>query len=439
MMAGLALAISLGAGPAAGVSPASEASGQPAGHGGASAGRTKARPVPAGAGSASAVPARSHDHAHGHHHDHHDDAASLAARQALLVQAQARLARGDAAGALRAFEQAAQSAHQAEIELGILRAQMQLGDYRHALAFAAHTAGVHLDEVEGRVFYAWLLNLGAQGPMAELTLRQAEATAPQHPLVQAVRQRWQAGDGKLAAAMLQGPARLAPCAWGEAVPEQAKVVASGTLLADGRHALVPVAVATSSAPIWLRNGLGQTVAAHVVDQDDALGLALLRGEQPLPVIGDERLLPRDAFAGSPLYALDQAVDDLVAPVAGAGAGAGPAPATQPAVPGGQPAWPLMRAGFLGRDTLGVDWPATATTTLRGGPALDAGGRLSGVVRRTQLKGQLVDSLVPVRALRERFGDHFGPTDPAVRPTPAGADTAYERGLRLTLQVLRSAP
>jgi hypothetical protein len=402
-MAGLALAMTLGAGPAAGV----------------------------GAGVV-AVPAPQ-DHKQSGHHEHHDDAATLAARQALLLQAEARLAQGDAAAALRAFEQAAQSAHQAEIELGILRAQMQLGDYRQALAFAAHTAGVHLDEVEGRVFYAWLLNLGSQGPMAELTLRQAEATAPQHPLVRAVRQQWQSGAGALGAAMKaamqQGPARLAPHAWGDAAPAHAHLVASGTLLADGRHALVPVAAALiGAAPVaglWLRNGLGQTVSAQLVDQDDTLGLALLRCDQPMPVIGDERLLPRDAFAGSPLYALDQAVDEA----------------------SGQPAWPLMRAGFLGRDTLGVDWPAVAAASQvasqvsspRGGPALDAGGRLIGVVRRKLLNGQAVDSLVPVRLLRERFGDHFGPVDPAMRPTPAGADAAYERGLRLTLQVLRAAP
>ncbi len=422
MLAGLALAMSLGAGPAFAVSPAADARG--------------------------AAPPHAQTQAHTHEHGGHDDAASLAARQALLTQAEAQLAQGDAAGALRGFEQAAQSTHEADIELGILRAQMQLGDYRHALAFAAHTAGVHLDEVEGRVFYAWMLGLGAQAAMAERTLGQAEAVAPQHPLVQAVRQNWVSGHPPIGEAMQQGPARLAPYAWGSAVPASARVVATGTLLPDGRHALLPLSAALNPtlAPaqgrtvdaaqtsglgpgigphLWLRNGLGQTVTARLIDRDEALGVALLRADDALPAPPDTRWSPRDAFAGSPLYALDQAVDqDMI------GSGVRTGERT------GQAAWPLMRPGFLGRDTLGVDWPANpAVDPPRGGPVLDVGGRLIGVSQRSVLRGQPADRLLPASALRQRFGDILGPTAAAARAGNVDADALYEAGMRLTLQVI----
>jgi hypothetical protein len=422
MPAGLTLAISLGVGSALAVSPVADV-------------RRAAQPH-----------AHTQVQAHTHEHGGHDDAASLAARQALLTQAEAQLAQGDAAGALRGFEQAAQSTHEAEIELGILRAQMQLGDYRHALAFAAHTAGVHLDEVEGRVFYAWMLGLGAQAAMAERTLGQAETVAPQHPLVRAVRRNWAGGHLPIGEAMRQGPARLAPYAWGSAVPAGARGVATGTLLPDGRHALVPLnaivnpvlapgqggpADAAQAPRIWLRNGLGQTVTARLIDRDDTLGVALLRADDALPAPPDARWTPRDAFAGSPLYALDQAVDQAVDP-------AMDAPGARAGDPTGLAAWPLMRPGFLGRDTLGVDWPVNPNPTVdppRGGPVLDAGGRLIGVAQRTVWRGQPADRLLPASALRRRFGDVLGPTAAAPRAGNVDADALYEAGMRLTLQVI----
>jgi hypothetical protein len=110
----------------------------------------------------------------------------------------------------------------------------------------------------------------------------------------------------------------------------------------------------------------------------------------------------------------------------------------------------MRPGFLGRDTLGVDWPvatvsnarpseATLAQPPRGGPVLDAGGRLIGVAQAGVLRGVQVDRLVPIGALRQRFGELLGPQDTVPRAPTIDADAAFERGLRLTLQVLRTAP
>lgn len=361
-------------------------------------------------------------------HDHEQGRTPQARieRRHLIDEGEARLRAGEVAAAQRAFEQAAQSAHEAEIELGWLRAQMQAGQYRQALAFAAHTAGVHLDHVEGAAFYAWLLNLGAQVPVATQTLQQVQDRVPGHPLVQAVQRHWQSGALAPSADILSLPARMAPYASGEPVPAGAAVVATGLLLADGEHALVPrmaVPDAQAATRLWLRNGLGQTVAARPADlPGDAAqsDLLLWRLERRLPVAGGELVAPRDAFPGTPVYAVDQPASAL-----------------------GEPAWPVMRAGFLGlplasapgKTRLGATLPASGS---RGGPVYDQGGRLVGVAL-----GQVAppgssappDLMLPVGALRARFGERFGRISPQARPTPVGADELYELVLRTSLQVL----
>ncbi|HYR25118.1 MAG TPA: hypothetical protein VEQ09_04765, partial [Aquabacterium sp.] len=46
-----------------------------------------------------------------------------------------------------------------------------------------------------------------------------------------------------------------------------------------------------------------------------------------------------------------------------------------------------------------------------------------------------DLMLPVGALRARFGERFGRISPQARPTPVGADELYELVLRTSLQVL----
>lgn len=331
-------------------------------------------------------------------------------------------------------------AHAADIELGVLRTQMQAGRYRQALAFAAHTAGVHLDEVDGAVLYAWLLNLGAQVAVAEKTLQQAEAREPQHPAVQAARRSFESGVLLAQGDLLKVPARLAPFATGLNLPKGTRAVATGVLLADGEHALVPRASLPASGPmrVWLRNGLGQTVLAHQDKADDGPGhdaaaaasspepspLVLLHLSSALPVAGNDLQAPRDAFPGSPVFALDM-----------------------PPQEGASPAWPVMRAGFLGmpgaaaipgRTRLGLSLPGAG---LRGGPVFDAGGRLVGVVCNGG--GGAGDQMIALSGLRQTHGEHLmgglGTVDAQPKPRPVGADEIYERAMRTTLQVLVATP
>jgi hypothetical protein len=398
----------------------------------------------------------SHDKAHhdgkreGHHH-HDDDKgatpAALAERQRLIDTGEASLKAGDVNAARSAFEQAANMAHRAEIELGLLRTQMQAGEYRQALAFAAHTAGVHLGDVEGAAFYAWLLNLGAQVAIADQALKPAEAREPAHPMLLAVRERLQSGAMLASDELLRPPARFAPFATGAVPSMQARVVSAGLLLADGQHALVPRSVLKAGAAIWLRNGLGQTVQAKLEhpgelqppasaakaqpgheghadhegsdEIEDSPGFVMLHLAKPLPTPGGETVPPRDAFPGSPAYAVDILPDEAA-----------------------QPAWAVMRAGFVGTPLsrtspwyrLGVGLPLLAGSS-RGGPVYDQAGRLVGLA----LRADAVDLLVPISALRTRFGERFGKALPEGQPSPVGADGVYERAMKATLQVLVAQP
>jgi hypothetical protein len=399
--------------------------------------------------------------AHQHEHEHGQAGAtpqSLAERQRLIDTGEASLATGQVDAARRAFEQAANMAHMAEIELGYLRTQMQAGEYRQALAFAAHTAGAHRDDVEGAALYAWLLKLGDQDAVAEHTLQSALAHAPYDALLRDMRLRWDAGWLQASGRLLQLPARLAPYATGATgatASPQARTVASALLLADGRHALAPSQALPEHGPIWLRNGLGQTVqASRGAPQAGAApaessGLSLLTLIEPLPVAGGELAAPRDAFAGSPAFALDYPPD-----------------------PEGLPAWPVLRAGFLGGAAgprlgqgaasgvaanvpigvaaplrqLGVALPGSGA---RGGPVYDQGGRLIGIAlgvdaahqvdclapRTAGASAAAPDRMVPISALRQAFGERFGDAATQARPVPVGADELYERGMKTTLQVL----
>jgi hypothetical protein len=114
------------------------------------------------------------------------NAARMQERTQLLAHGEAALARSDTETALTAFEAAANILHAADTEMGLVRSYMQTGQYRRALAFGAHTAGAHLDEVGGSALYAWLLHIGGQPVFAQRLIAQAQVRAPGHRLLTAV-------------------------------------------------------------------------------------------------------------------------------------------------------------------------------------------------------------------------------------------------------------
>lgn len=334
----------------------------------------------------------------------------LARRTQLLADGEAALAQRDTALALQRFEAAALILHAADTEMGLVRCYMQQGEYRRALAFGAHTAGAHLDVIGGTALYAWLLHAGGQEQIAASLLKQAHARSPRQPLLEAVTRELARGWPVADASLLAPPTRLAPYA----SLVGGRVVASGTLVRGGRSALVPAAVLRDGTRYWVRNGLGDTVAARPASRLPYLGLGELLLADPLPDSG-LRLAARDPFPGSVAMAMEFAPQ-----------------------PAGLPAWPLLKTGFVGPAlpapgvrALGVTMPAGSP---RGGPVFDRNGALCGIALN---QGHL-DRLLGIARLREWSGSGLEQLAAAEANAPQmGPDAVYEQGLRLVLQVLRA--
>ncbi|MDP4302450.1 hypothetical protein [Leptothrix discophora] len=346
-----------------------------------------------------------------------------AQRAERFAAAEDLLRAGDAPGALAAWEALALREHSADIELGIVRSQMQDGELRRATTFSAHTAGVHRQDVAGSAVYGWLLALGGQRAAARQRVDAALQRHPDAALLQAVRERIDQPHPALGAGMRELPHRLAPLSTGVVPDRPVQAVASALLLGDGAQALLPADRLLADQPVWLRDGLGRTVRGWPLD-DDAPVLRRFRLDPPLPPPPALQLAARDPFPGSPALSVLH----------------GPSP-------DGEPAWPWLNQVFLGlpdaqgRRPLGLVDPQA----LVGGPVFDLSGVLVGVALG-RADGTLL--LRPASALsvwRERAGwGHAGPVTGPGTGTPGGAapvarlpyDEVHERALRLTLQVLQ---
>jgi hypothetical protein len=335
-------------------------------------------------------------------------------RLAWLAKGESALERLDVEAALAAFERAAGMRHAADAEMGLVRTWMQGGEYRRALSFVAHTAVAHRDAAGGSALYAWLLRVGGQGDASRRMLTDAREKFGPDPILDAASAQLATASPRATGSLLVPPMRAAP--YGGAVPKGARVLASGVLLDEGRAAVAPLRALGRANRVWLRDGLGETREAKVERRLPELGLVLLapsKSKSPAPVM---QRAPRDAFAGSIAYVVEQvARDDAV------------------------PAWPLLHAGFLGRGDapsalapLGVVLPAGP----RGGAVFDAAGRLSGV---TMVDEGGADRLVPVSRLVESLGPRRLPA-PLDGPASARAplDGIYEAALRATVQVIAAA-
>ena len=354
-------------------------------------------------------------HAHG---DEAAAAARLPQRVALLKRAQAELERGDATQALDDFERAAMMLHAADAELGLIRAAMQDGQYRRALAFCAHTAGEHTDDADGGALYAWLLRIGGQGELAGRVLADVRAQAPGDPVAAAVEAAFRATPPVASGLLLQPPHRMAPWPSGSpsAAPASARFVSNAVLVDDGSAALAPLPALerATHARVWVRNGLGQAAEAEIDSGDAALaarGLARLRLRRPLPVAASRQAAGRAPFAGSPGFAMQF--------------GAGSAPA-----------WPMLTQGFLGTLAGATDVRKLGFASMPGAAVLDAHGALVGIT----LTGQdgAATWLPLTSALPSPGAATMAPQQHAGLALTA-PDVIYEAGLRRALQVLVDTP
>jgi tetratricopeptide (TPR) repeat protein len=333
-------------------------------------------------------------------------------RNKLLAAGEAALAAGDAAAAQEAFQRAALMAHAADTECSIVRAHMQAGEYRRALAFGAHAALAHRDYPAGTALYAWLLHVGGQGPFAARTLEAALARAPDDIALRDARTQLAQAWPRATASLLAAPLRIAPYAHGKRAPSRAAHVAGSALLVDdGRAAVVPSAALGGANAVWLRNGLGATVAASAAMRIDSLGLTRLDLDTPLSGAVAIQAAAREPFAGS------------------AGCSVGFASSA-----GSEAAWPLLHQGFFGRTNaagerlLGIELPVGP----RGGAVFDATGRLAGIALAPSVQGD-ADRLVPITDLQAALGIGWplasGPS------AAAPLDAVYELALHLSLQVI----
>lgn len=325
--------------------------------------------------------------------------ASHGPADALQHEGEAALQRGEARLALDSFERAASLRHSAVIEIGIVRAWMQMGEYRRALAFAGHTAFAHPESNDGAALYALLLRAGGQAAVASRLIDAALQRAPDDVALQRAR-------AVLSAALddARVQALAAVLSSGAAVPAQAEVIGNATLLPDGRHALVPQVPLPAGAALWLRNGLGRTVRAEILRRDAEQGLVLLALAEPLPAPASGTQRP---FPGSPAFVV----------------------AFQRT-----PTWPHLHSGFLGAamanaqgQWLGVEAGAHGS----GAPVFDGAGRLVGMAMSAAGDARLrFVSLVAAASLLP-----VAQTDGAAASRPLGIDDLYERGLRAALQLI----
>jgi hypothetical protein len=342
-------------------------------------------------------------------------------RAAFLREGEQALALGALDRAAAALERAAQLGHTAEVEMTQVRAMMQAGQYRHAAALAAHTAGAHRDEgATPAALYAWLLALGGQEAFATRVLDEALAASPDHPLALQVRRLMH--DSRLPAApfALQPPHRLAPYAMVPAgtspPPDDARVTATGVLWDRGTRALVSTSALNEGARYWVRNALGQTRTATRAQPVPELELSVLELDVPLPA-GSVCWTGRDPFAGSPASLADYRVGSAA------------------------PSWPRLHFGFLGgltaRSTvrrLGIDLPGSA-----GGPVFDAAGRVTGFALSSS-SHPAPNVFVTATQLIAMIGSPEVKC-PAQQTASVSFDESYERAMYAALQVIvsRDAP
>jgi hypothetical protein len=222
------------------------------------------------------------------------NAAANSARDAevnsLLKRAEQRLKALDGVSALTLFEQAAQIVHASEVEVGIVRAHLQAGQFQRALSFCAHASGAHLDEIAPSLLYAHLLACCGQTGysaklLAECRVRFGETFVKKVTV------------------------KLEPYFDAAGLPTKAKMLGSGLRLPPSSLVTAPTSelIAVPAEMLrggvksyWIRYGNGFLSAAAVELAKDPNGLALLRVKQPLFKLNDEPLYIADkaAFPGS---------------------------------------------------------------------------------------------------------------------------------------------
>jgi hypothetical protein len=336
----------------------------------------------------------------------------LQERAQLLTQAESALLTNDVTAAQQAFERAALISHAADTEMGLVRTHMQAGQYRRALAFGAHAAGAHLDVVGGAALYAWLLQIGGQEAAAKRMLADALTRSPNHPLLIAAQKQLQSGHPVANDLLLQAPVRMAPYGPLTALPAGARVAGSGVLFDNGKRVLVPLTTLGSSHRVWVRNGLGQLVLAHLEKKYPHLNVAAMTLHRVLPVDAPLTVPAKDAFPGSVAFAVEYSPS-----------------------PNATPQWPVLSTGILGEpspDGKGRALGIALAKGPRGGPVFDNMGRFVGMAVAGTAGS---DQLVPSSQLTAILGLPAEPAAKAPDFQRMPIDQIFELAMHTTVQII----
>jgi hypothetical protein len=180
----------------------------------------------------------------------------------LLIKAEALLKRLDSAAALNLFEQAALIVHSSEVEVGIVRAHMQAGQFQRAISFCAHASGAHLEEAAPTLLYAHLLRLSGQTTHAEKLIND---------------HRVKFGESSLKSAKV----RLFPYFDDLILPPQSTMLGSGLRLPNNQGVAIPLSMVRGVKNFWVRFGNGFISKATLEPIHNRDGLAVLRVDQLL--------------------------------------------------------------------------------------------------------------------------------------------------------------
>lgn len=222
-------------------------------------------------------------------------------------------------------------AHDLDQELRTVRDHMQAGEYRYALAYAAHIVAEHRESAEGARLYAWLLQVGGQEAAARRVLKD-DAVAQEKPPVPALSRETQP------------------------LPSSARVKGSGVLL-DANRVLVPLA-ALECEHVIVRNALGDVANGQVERRLPNLGVAIAALETPMPFDAAQEVAASPPFPGSAGFAVGYARLDT-----------------------SDASWPTLASGFVGRSLEGGPdrrLEARFAVGARAGIVFDRWGRLLGI-------------------------------------------------------------
>jgi hypothetical protein len=199
-----------------------------------------------------------------------------------------------------------------------------------------------------------------------------------------------------------------------ALPAGARVAGSGVLFDNGKRVLVPLTTLGLSHRVWVRNGLGQLVLAHLEKKYPHLNVAAMTLHRVLPVDAPLTVPAKDAFPGSVAFAV----------------GYSPSP-------NATPQWPVLSTGILGEpspDGKGRALGIPLAKGPRGGPVFDNMGRFVGMAVASTAGS---DQLVPASQLYSAVGESMGKISVAPDHDRMPIDYLYELALQNTVQIIRA--